>query len=380
VKVIIITKHNGELIRDVVEKAGHAVVAQTDDLAHLLTLLVQYAPHCCFVEHPVHPEGILEKVTSLFPRTRFVPLTYQRGSSWTQTILDSLGQGPIQLRWDPSEPEQRTIITDLRYFALGGDPKHKRPTCQDTGRDKVEVDRLRLLAMMRTARRVGTRAEAYRDAVAMLDGAETREMVYRTLQGNYRSMVVARDQIARYLGYLCHYVPGADLDCLVPAVPQPANARFLHYDPPAELLYASYCLSLFGFNVDLAPAVVETIRWRYEGGGTADLTRTALAASGLVFVLKAIVMSHCVAISWLTDPDTPMNLGRRLPRAVRRTLQTFRDFWDLSHEVMNLEDPKTIVPLLIEFHSHPEQETLPDSLRVPSFAEFHQATNPNTTN
>jgi len=378
-KVIIVTKNNPELIRNVVAKAGHAVLAQTEDLALLLPLLLQYGPHVCFFETSIEPEIVLQKAISLFPHTRFVPLNYERGQSWTHTIRSALAEGPVQLPWALGEPERQILAIDLRYFSLFTVGKLKRPVLDGTWEIETSAQRLRLVWMMRTARQVRDRAESYRDAVATLDGAEWQEVVYRTLHGSYKSLVWARDQVARYLAYLCYYIPGADADCLMAPVPEPAGARFMHFDPPLELGYAVYCMSWFGFNTNLIRPFSDLLSWRFEGESDEELTRTALFAIGMAAMLKNFVIAQSVVMGVLLDPDTPKRLGVKMPKPVLRTLQTFRDFWGFAN-VLDLDDLQTLKPLLTDFHSSP-QKILPENLRIPTFAQFYETTQkPSRTN
>ena len=83
-----------------------------------------------------------------------------------------------------------------------------------------------------------------------------REISYRIIHGSYKAYW-ARDLAARWLGLLCHYVEGAELDHLpAPMTPGPA-VDYIAHEMSEEGLYALTLVLMRG----VSPAVEAEIRF-----------------------------------------------------------------------------------------------------------------------
>jgi hypothetical protein len=377
---IIIAAEDGDLIREVVEKADHAVVAETDDTAQLLALILQYEPHLVFVEKTEQSARDVERLQSVFKRVRFVLLGFQRGSNWTKSIRQALRQGSINSPWRPETPDERQIIFDLRYYALSSSTKLKSPGNHATSTEAAAVETLRLSRMLRAAKSVRDRAALYAKAKSSVDVYEWEEIAYRTVHSSFKAPAYARDQLARALGYLAHFAPGADLDGLPRPANEPAVLRFLHFEAPAEAHYALFCLAMFGCNSDLSKQLYRATHWRFEGESSEHLVETSLAITGLAFAVHLITLAHATTIDWLLDPTTVLRINDPRPRALHRALQTFTDWWGFR---CVMDDTNRLGAILKDLQNNPEDSSLPDELKIPHFAQFLAAmkaakeTNPN---
>lgn len=367
---IVIVAEDSELIREVLQKQRHAVVAETNDPAHLRDLILRHTPHFVFWETSENSIREVERLTTIFTSVRFVELGFERGTTWSKTIRQALRTRRINPHWSAEIPEKRQIIFDLRYYALASASDLRKTGLSPHSEEAAAIEALRLGRMLRTAIAVGHRAGLYVEAINAVAGAEWQEITYRSVHKSFKSPAYARDQLGRSLGYLAHFVPGIDLDGLPRPIDEPAQLRFLHYDAPVEMHYAMFGLALFGCDIDLAKQIYRAVHWRFVGEKSEDLVETGMALTGLAFTLHTIGWAHSQAIAWLLDPNTALQLDAPRPRVLNRALQTFRDWWGFRRV---MDEKNHLGAVLNDLHVNPSKPPFPEELAIPSFAEFLEA-------
>ena len=163
---IIIVAEDADLVREVVQKQGHAVVAETDDPAHLQDLILEHTPHLVFWEKAEHTTREVERLASVFTIVRFVALGFERGTTWTQTIRHALRGGKIRSPWTREFPEKRQIVFDLKYYSFFR-PTTLRPSGKRTnGEDSTAVEAMRLSRLLRAASKVRDQASLHMEAMS----------------------------------------------------------------------------------------------------------------------------------------------------------------------------------------------------------------------
>jgi hypothetical protein len=372
---IVIAGPQGDLIRQMVEKERHAVVAHTPSLKRLVHLLLQYTPHCVFIICRDQDQQKLTEIAEIFPTIRFVLIDEHDAKDTTRRVRQALKQGRINVPWRTEKPEGRNVLIDSEYEPYAADGKLKRPVMSETWDNDAAGQLLRLSWMIRVARQQLERANRYREAYTALGGFEWQEIAYRLVHGSFKASAYARDQIARYVSYIVHFVPSADLDGLISPVDEPAHLRFVHYHPPLEAHYALFCLGLFGFNGSLSKPLYRILDWRFRGQSDDELMADSITMNGLAISVLVICYSQATTIDFLLAPDVLRKLNDRRPRNLHRSLQTFCDFWELRHA---MDDNRMLAAAIDDARANP-LEVLPPELIIPSFGEFHRAINAQTT-
>jgi hypothetical protein len=360
---------NVNAIRQTIEKEGHVVVAETDNPEGLVNLILKYEPHFVFINGDEFRFDEIKDAQGVFRSLRLILLDDFEGPAMDKAVRQALRCRRVEERWDPAKPEQRRILLDPEYSKYCSDRKLKRPEISERFDSDAASQLLRLIWMLRTARKVRERANRYRDAFTSVGGYEWQEIIYRTVHGSFKSAAFGRDQAVRYLAYLAHFVPGIDLAGLPHPVDVPAELRYVHYDASLEAHHTLFSLGLFGFNGELSKQLYEMLDWHFEGESDDDLARTSVEFTGLAFTLYIVGFAQASVINWLLNPPILDQLSAPRPRALHRAIQTFTDFWDLRHV---MDDPKLLATAVEDYQTNPD-ETLPAELVLPNFSAFHQA-------
>jgi hypothetical protein len=366
---IILVGNNTDDIRNTIEEEGHVVVAETDNPEGLVNLIVKHEPHFVFINGDEFRFDEIKDAQGVFRSLRLILLDSFEGPAMDKAVRQALRCRRIEERWDPASPEQRRILLDPEYKAYCSEQKLKRPVISERFYSDAGSQLLRLIWMLRTARKVRERANRYRDAFTLVGGYEWQEIIYRTVHGSFKSAAFGRDQAMRYFAYLAHFVPAIDLDGLPHPIDVPAQLRYVHYHSSLEAHYCLFSLGLFGFNSELSKQLYEMLDWHFEGESDDDLARTSVEFTGLAFTLYIIGFAQATVTNWLLNPRILDQLSALRPRALHRAIQTFTDFWDLRHV---MDDPKLLATAVEDYQTNPD-ETLPAELVLPNFSAFHQA-------
>ncbi len=368
-KIIVVTE-NGDLVREIVEKQGHAVAAQTDDVGQLVTLILHHTPHLVFLEKTSSDYPDVDHLRATFPKVRFVLLGFARGTTWTDIVRQALRRGKINGPWNTETPDQRQIVFDEGYNFLFSKATFKDSSRRSNPKTEGETQIFRLEWLLRTAAVVQKCATSFADAMAAIDSHEWAEIKYLTVCGSFQGSVFARDLLARDLALLSHYVPGCDLDGLPAPTIEPANLRFVHHQSSPESHYALFCLAIFGINADIAKQLYRAIHWRYEGESPEQLAETGIWMSGLAFTMRQLALAHVMTVNRLFALGTVDTVAASRSRALHRTTQMFACWWEFR-EVF--EDADRLRALLQNLRAVDKNPPLPESLKIPNYAQFLEA-------
>jgi hypothetical protein len=376
---VIVFSDTSELFSPIIEKEGHAIVAETNSMARLPALIAEHRPHLVFAESSEHIEEDITRLASIFTSTRFVILGFERGKSWRKVMRQALRSQRIKRTWPSVLPDEPKLIRDPRYFGFCDGKRIS--TNGEPNTEEIGIEASRLLWMLRMARELFPRAEVYRDAANNALAFEWQELAMSTLQGSYKSPAFARDLLGRSLGYLAHFVPGVDLEGLPPAIDDPPAVRFLHFDAPGELRYAIFCLALFGFDEEVGKHLYRAAQWRLAPDNEKETTFCGLTMSGVAFTLHRVCWAQSTVIPWLLDPGARDRIHDKRPRALQRALRTFALWWGLRTLV---DSNFALTSVLDQLHASSEPEPLPTELQIPNYAAFLKASadfkNPNPRN
>jgi len=367
---IIIMAEDADLVREVVQKQGHAVMAETNDPAHLRDLILGHTPHIVFWEKAERTAREIENLSPVFARVRFVTLGFERGKTWTNTIRQTLRAGKCQKPWKLENPEKRQIVFDLRYYSLfpPATPWHSGES--KNAEYETAIEAMRLSRMLRAATEIRNQARLHMEAMSFGCASEWQEIIHRTTKGSFEGPAFARQHLKRSLAYLAHFVPGVDLDGLLQPVDDPAYFRFVPYRATPEAHYALFALVLFGCNPDVARQLYRAMHWRHEGETSEQVTETGVAITGLAFTVHMLSLAHSTTIEWLLAPNTASRLSESRSRALHRSFQIFADWWGFRHI---MDDEPRLRLVLDHFHDISEEPPLPENLRPPTFAQFLEA-------
>ena len=369
------------LIEWLEKKRGHAVLAHGNWPADLRAAVAEFEPNLVLL-----PPAPATKDAAL-PSDIFVPLTFpecpfetlpdgplfsdEKPSAKLEGFLDEQERIYRERPWSVRDyaDDQRIIVHDQRYQPLASVKKLHLPK-DEPGYLYCDQCRIVLHLQMAQTDDRHQRAQDYCHALERFSEGLMQETAYRLSHGSYK-IVWLREQIARWLTVLAHYIP--DFEIENGPAPHTASPRvdFVHYEMPPVYHYAVYSVLACRINKSVAEQIRTAMLWQFTGQSEAELVYEGCFLFGLNAYLEQVARAQIVAMSQFLDPESEFHRQGTNSRNLRRTLGIYFVFWGWDH-LRNMMDAG-LQEITRKFHSGEIRVKLPeDVLTTPTFRLFRQ--------
>lgn len=141
-------------------------------------------------------------------------------------------------------------------------------------------------------------------------------------------VVRLRDQIARWLTVLAHYIGSAEIEHCPASQSASPYVTFAHRQPSDIQLYAAHCVLGYGCNPRLYASLMETAAWAFDARDEAEITAAGLRLMGVCSYLSEVAQAQVRAMDQFLDSQSPFHQRRGgLSWELRRTFAVFFEFW-----------------------------------------------------
>ena len=369
------------LIEWLEKKRGHAVMAHGDWPADLRATVAEFEPDLVLL--PPAPAA----KSAVAPADLFIPLTFP------ECPFENLPEGPLFTDDKPSDDlemffaeqeriyrerpwsvrdyadEQRIVVHDERYQPLASVKKLHLP------KDKpgyLYCEQCRFVLHLQMAQTDDRHQQAldYLHALELFSEGLMQEAAYRLAHGSYK-IVCLREQIARWLNVLAHYIPDFEIE----NGPAPHTASscvaFVHYEMPPVFHYAVYSVLACRINKSVAEQIRAAMLWKFTGQSEVELVNAGCFLFGLNAYLEQVVRAQIDAMSQFLDPESEFHRLGTNSRNLRRALDVYFEFWGWDH-FRDMTDAG-LQEITRKFHSGEIRVKLPkDVLTTPTFRLFRQ--------
>lgn len=363
---VAIVSENPEAFREQIERAGHVICGYARSLDYLANLIAKHCPHLVVLDGQDISLFAMDKLGPLFPNLRFVHIPDGSDERARRRLSVALRKGVVQAEYPADLPQQRQIFVAKEFHEIEGNGE----VCGQPSEEVIASEELRLFWLLHTTRKNFKAAKSYWDTIRSQEPTEIQEHICRLCEGNFLASAFARQQIARYVGFLAHSVAGAELEYL----PAPADPNspysFAHFNPSIEMLYASLVISTIGYNQLLAEPLMEAFLWRHDFEDPGVTVAASLRTLGLSQGFRGIASAHFLATSWMLDPASLQKLDQDHPRMLRIGLKTFADFWQLTHVVQAADRLRSVLNLIIDTDC---TLPVPQQLMPPTYKQFAES-------
>lgn len=359
---------------------GHVVLFSSGWPSGWFPLLVQHDPDLVLL--PDRGDGLdlsLLIAFESFPGCQFRRLS--PSSLFTNTgVSDELEATLVESErihrekhgaWSPYADEQRFIFHDEAYQKFASTQKLHVPR-RNPGWEAVASDQeCRFLIQLQTAKFEDhhQRAKQYYATLRRFDRGLTREVSYRLAHGSYK-IVWLREQIARWLTVLAHYIPDVEIEHCPGARNSSPRVDFIYYEMPPIFNYAVCSVLAFGIRASVADQIKDAVSWKFEGQPESQLITTGCLLFGINAYLAQVAQAQVWSMSHFLAPESSCQQVNPHSRNLRRTLGIFFEFWGWEHLWNSDEGIREITR---KFHSGETRVDRPSGVPMaPTFTQFRQ--------
>ena len=360
---------------------GHAVLWTGDWPANFRATVAEHEPDMVLLPPPAKSAAHLPEAFAtlafqdcLFKNVPAGALFAKAGVSGTlEALLTEQEENYRAKQWSSRNyaDDQRIIIHDEKYQRFASAEKLHVPTREPNWESIAINQESRFVLQLQTARLDDRhqRAQNYFHALQQFDQGLTQEAAYRLAHCSYK-IVWLREQIARWLTVLAHYIPDVEIEHC-PA-PQNASSRidYLHYQMPPVFNYAVFSVLAHGMNAAVAEQIQDAVSWQFEGQSERQLVATGCMLFGLNTYLAQVARAQVEAMSQFLDPESSFHHPDMGTRSLRRTLGIYFEFWGWNY-LWNMGD--NLCEITRRFHSGQTRVERPaGSAMTPTFRQFRQ--------
>lgn len=344
-KIIIVQPNpilRGKLRHLLETERGHVVLSEADTLKDLLTIIAEHEPDLVLLPDAASPEcsgsngSDMVAIRLHFPDCQFLhldaPLASWDGSP-PQSLIDQIKAAEERCRLHrpaarPYADEKRCVIHDIRYAALASPEKLHRPKNSPGWQEQCQREEALFVLQLRTGAADQRHAQAKR-YLAMVERANRgflQEMAYRISHGSYKTAWL-REQIARWITVLVHYLPGAEIEhCPAPHSASP-TVSYLHHALPVVIHYPMACLLSYKITPALVPSILEATAWIFDGESDEELAAIGCRMLGVNSYLQQVAHAQVRSMEQFLDPKSPFHQMPEHNRLLHRLFGVFFEFW-----------------------------------------------------
>lgn len=382
-KIVIVhpdTTVRKRLVEWLEQTRGHAVLSASDWPDDLRAIVAELEPDLVLLHAMKGPAHLPDMFALLaFEECRFqnLPATSLFTEDGPSGALESLLSEQERIRREKQwllrdyADEQRIIIHDEAYQKFASAEKLHVPGPEPGWESVASNQECRFLLQLQTAKveNCHQQAQHYYQALRRFDEGLTLEAAYRLAHGSYK-IVALREQIARWLTVLAHYIPDIEIE----HCPAPHNASsrvdYIHYEMPPVFDYAVFSVLAYGMNAAVAAQIKEAVTWQFEGQSESQLATKGCMLFGLNAYLAQVARAQIEAMSQFLDMESSFYKSEMGNRNLRRTLGIYFEFWGWPY-LWNMGDG--LREITRRFHSGETRVVGPEGVAMtPTFCQFRQ--------
>ena len=364
--VFVSTMEDADVIGQVIESCAHHVVATVTDPSSLYYSTAQLTPHALVAEsrHHVASTQAVETYGSIYPDVLIWTCNFDR-SDWQGELTSFLGRPRKKAAPRPYAQGPRVVYHAAPLMEKSSGEKLKRPKYTEGWQRECEQQEARFVMMLQAGRETHPAAlHYYRCLRAQAPGLH-RETAYRLVHSSYKAYW-ARDLAARWLGLLCHYIVGTELDFLPSPMSPGPTVDYIGHEMSDEGLYAATLVLIRG----VSPAVTAEIRFLgsayFRQQSEEELFLECLRLYGFATLLAQVGTALVRLMTrWLDPVRSNSDSSLRLHE---RHLGILRDFYHMPHI---LHSPHPLREILRGYHAGTTY--VPHPPAAPSFRLWRQA-------
>lgn len=329
-------------------------------------------PDGCVLILPVHCDearDLVQRYAKQFPTVYFRVLRIRENGeleeSWEdnlQPLFDHVVKLPEHL--SIAENRQIHYAPEFSQFTTG--EKLNRPSHGPGWEAALTLEMQKLQSLLQGAQCNHSRARHYHRLLCETVGEELQEACYRVLHGSFKGWFYTREELARWLAVVAHYMPGIEVSHLPPPGDVGAAHRYIHYYPTDEAHYALASATLYAHEA-LHECMKEVLDCRWTGKvDGCNLLWLSNCLRGWCDYAREIAHAHIRLFDWWLKTEVSLDDIVRAPRSQRRNMQILCEYWKLPHL---RETPQALAATIQIFHEGVRCEPF---AQMNSFAQFQQ--------
>lgn len=353
------------------EESDHVVVESQPSLASWPEALSEHEPDLVLLPESTEGDPELTAIRHSFPdcQIRVVPPDGEERERVLRAAEGDCERRKIKYRGYAAG--RRMIFHDDAYRRYASVGKRHRPKNEPGWQKAITQQETLFVLQLQTGLAGGhERAKRYAAVLRRNHSQLLLECAYRLGHGSYK-VAWLREELARWLTVICHYIPGADIAACPP--PQNASTEFayLHYTIPATYLYPMFCVLHLHPRHSVMAQILKAVEWSYTGESEEELAETGCRLFGLNVYLAELVRAQLWCMEEFLFADSDFHKKSNAGRGLRRAIGTIMEFWgwDYLREIGSGLDGITRSVLA----GTTRVETREGARMVPSFREFRDA-------
>jgi hypothetical protein len=319
-------------IKQQLAELNHIVVAEPLNRQALLIAVVRLRPHAIVAGElpPVIDAKALGDFGGQLPAIPVICFPADETDEAAKSYLDGALQNVALLQAAEkirpySSNEQRLVLQDDRHQTFAQAEKLGSASVSPADATR-EADIF--IRQVNCALKNHAAARHYLAQVVKTDQGLRVECAYRTVHASYK-VCWLREHAMRWAGVLAHYIEGVEKEYLPPPASPSSTLDFLHYEPPAESLYAASALISHGFRAGLVPGFRAILNVKFTGQPEELLSADAIILFGWCALLREIALAQIQIMDEILDPGSDWHARKKPTRRIHRAEGIFGDFWAL---------------------------------------------------
>lgn len=352
--------------RHVVMEAGARVTSWPQALA-------EHEPDLLLAPHPLEDDQELMATLFKFPDCQFRVLGESEADreATLRAAVAAYENRRVESRRFADEP--RFIIHDPAYQPYAASEKLHRPKEETGWQETAMRQEAYFVLQLQTGAAGGhRRAKHYHSVLRRFHRQLSQEAAYRLGHGSFK-IAWMRDEIARWMTVLCHYIAGVD----IAACPQPQNASkeyaYLHHDMPVNYSYPILCVLQCMPRPSLAKEIIRASTWRYSGETDEELAQIGYTLFGIDAYLAEIARAQIWCMDQFLSADSNFHRSSDEDRGLHRAIGAVMEFWGWDYLYGMGHDLRAITSRVLTGETRVEPRDGNGLEIVPSFRKFREA-------
>jgi hypothetical protein len=374
-KVIFIHPDEGvrEKLVQWLEERNHVAIESGARVASWPPALAEHEPDLVLAPYPLEEDPGLRETLMKFPDCQFRVLGENEADR--EATLRAAEDAYVGRRIESRgfADEHRFVIHDPAYQKYASLEKLHRPKEEPGWQETALKQEAYFVLQLQTGAAGGhQRAKQYHSVLRRFHRQLSQECAYRLGHSSYK-IGWMRDEIARWMTVLCHYLPGAD----IAVCPQPQNVSreyvYLHHDMPETYSYPILCVLQCMPRPSVAKEIIRASTWRYSGESEEDLARVAYTLCGVNAYLSEIARAQIWCMDQFLSADSDFHRSVDVDRDLHRAIGSVMEFWGWDYLYGMGHGLRAITSRVLTGETRVEPRDGNGLEIVPSFRKFREA-------